>query len=369
MYLIGVDNPFLDFSGSGYDFLFKAVTNIESLYIRNIHNLIINNCLFCNNDAQLQLIVIESVLNVEIFGCEFYQNKGQKDLTVSYLFFEMDNCRIYDNEVVVSTISMEGFNSQSMITVSNCLFSNNTSAGHVLIIAIDRLYMSNVNIISNKKKRIGTSIIQITQIHTNGKQHLNISNINFINNTGTGLKLKDATVYFNNITFYYNSGVYGGGMSLYHTHIYLVGPLRFENNKACFGGAIYIAEIESYEIVDDTYCTSFEQITFTGNFADTLGADVYIEDGYFVSRTILFTFSCPIDSQVKADHIISGPYNITINPQSNSTITVFPGQKLAYSAHVTDYFGNLTNCFINIFLQCGAYLIFCENVEINGGSV
>ena len=91
--------------------LFKAVTHIESLYIRNIHNLIINNCLFCNNDVQLQLIVIESVLNVEIFGCEFYQNKGQEDLTVSYLLFEMDNCRIYDNEVVVSTISIEGFNS------------------------------------------------------------------------------------------------------------------------------------------------------------------------------------------------------------------------------------------------------------------
>ena len=136
-------------------------------------------------------------------------------------------------------------------------------------------------------------------------------------------------------------------------------------------GAIYIAEIESYEIVDDTYCTSFEQITFTGNFADTHGADVFIEDGYFVSTTILFTFPCieTIHSQVTADHIISGPYNITINPQSNSTITVFPGQKLAYSAHVTDYFGNLTNCFINIFLECGADLIFCENVEINGGSV
>ena len=222
LYLIGVDNPILDFSGSGYDFSLqgggafyaenitfytilgcyslvtvsfnkciftsggRAVTNIEGLYIRNVHNLTINNCLFRNNDAQLQLIVIESVLNVEIFGCEFYQNKGQKDLIKMYsfvhLFLEMDNCRIYDNEVVVSTISMEGFNSQSMITVSNCLFSNNTSAGHVLLIAIDRLYMSNVNLISNKIKRIGTSIIQITQIHTNGKQHLNISNINFINN-------------------------------------------------------------------------------------------------------------------------------------------------------------------------------------------
>ena len=66
----------------------RAVTKIEILYIRDVHQLIMNNCLFHNNNAQLQLIVIKSVLNVEIFGCEFYQNKGQKDLIkISYLYF------------------------------------------------------------------------------------------------------------------------------------------------------------------------------------------------------------------------------------------------------------------------------------------
>ena len=32
-------------------------------------------------------------------------------------------------------------------------------------------------------------------------------------------------------------------MSLYHTSIYLAGPLRFERNKALFGGAIFGAAI------------------------------------------------------------------------------------------------------------------------------
>ena len=405
LYLIGVDNPVLDFSGSSYnDFTLrgggsfyaenitfydisgvfflvtvsfnkciftsggKAVTDKAGLYAE-IHNVIISNCLFRNN-VQDELIVFQHVLNVEISGCEFYQNTGQDNLIRIYgsrpFYLELDNCSIYDNEVDYSTISMDSSNSESTITVTNCLFSNNTSTRNIFVITIERLYMSNVNLISNKIKGIGTSIMLITPVHPNGEQHLNISNINFINNIGTGLKLKDVTMYFNNITFYNNTGFYGGGMSLYHTKIYLVGLLIFEKNKADFGGAIYIAAIE---YVLDRYCTTLEQITFSSNFAVTLGADVFIEDGPATWFTPFFTFPC-IDktktNHVKGDHIISGPYNITINPQSNSTITLFPGQTLTYSAHVTDYFGNLTSCSIHNRLQCGVHFIFCKYVRLTG---
>ena len=409
LYLIGVHNPVLDFSGSSYyDFnlqgggsfyaeniifysisgylsivtmsfnkcIFtsggKAVTNKEGLYIANIHNAIISNCLFHNNDAQSELIVFQHVLNVEISGCEFYQNTGQGYLfwIYSYIpfYFELDNCSIYDNEVDYSIIDMESFNLESMITVTNCLFSNNTSTRNIFVINIDRLYMSNVNLISNKIKGIGTSIMLITPVHPNGEQHLNISNINFINNTGTGLKLKDVTMYFNNITFYNNTGFYGGGMSLHQTRIYLAGPLRFERNEAVFGGAIYIATIDN--VFADSYCTTLEQIVFSYNIAGTLGADVFIEDGSATRLTPFFTFPCinktKTNDNVRGDHIISGPYHVIVNPQSNSTITLFPGQKLTYSAHVTDYFGNLTSCSINILLQCGVHFIYCEYVQLTG---
>ena len=160
---------------------------------------------------------------MEIFGCEFYQNKGQSYLIHVYsvipFYLELDNCKIYDNEVDYSMIAIEGSNSESMITVTNCLFSNNTSDWHIFLIAIDRLYMRNVNLISNMIKWIGTSIIGIAPLYTDGEQNFNISNIDFINNTGTGVELKDVTVYFNNLTFYNNTGVYGGGMSLYHTSV------------------------------------------------------------------------------------------------------------------------------------------------------
>ena len=341
----------------------KYLISIDS---EQVYNLTISDCLFRNNDAQTVLIEIDCA-NIEISGCEFYQNKGQDYLIVSFLGYlvDMNNCSIYGNDVTDSIFLSESSKSESMCTITNCLFSNNTSGGNILEITSNRLYMSNINLISNKIKWIEYSIIRITSILRYYEQNLNICNINFINNTGTGLKLKEVTVHFNNITFYNNTGVYGGGMSLYQSHIYLTGPLIFERNTALFGGAIYIA---TAEIFFTAYCTTFEQITFSSNFAGTLGSDVFIEDGFSVSDIIRHTFPCINDTipnhAVRGDHIISGPYNITINPQSNSTITLFPGQKLTYSAKVTDYFGNFTSCLVNIILECGNN--FCEHVQLTG---
>ena len=336
-----------------------------------VQNLNISNCLFRNNDAQSTLILIDNVLNMEISGCEFYQNRGQDDLiftNLSYIF-DMDNCSIYDNDIKDAIFHLESNNSESMFTITNCLFSNNTSDGKILKIVSDRLYMSNINLISNKIRRIEYSVIRIKSVLLCHKQYnnitMNISNINFINNTGTGLKLKQATVYFNNITFYNNTGVYGGGMSLYYTRIYLTGPLIFERNTALFGGAIHIAPTAIF--VKKYHCTTFEQITFSNNFAGRFGSDVFIEDGFSVSDIIYYAFPCindTIPNHVRGNHIISGAYNFTINPQKNSTITLFPGQKLTYSAKVTDYFGNLTSCLVNIILECGND--FCEHVQLTG---
>ena len=333
---------------------------------KQVHNLTISNCLFHNNDAQVTLIGID---NTKISGCEFYQNRGQDHLILTNLGyrFDMDNCSIYDNDIKDAIFHLESNNSESMFTITNCLFSNNTSGGNMLEILSDRLYMSNIHLMSNKMKRIEYSIIQISSIFLSCGQYsiMNVSNINFINNTGTGLKLKEVTVYFNNITFYNNTGVYGGGMSLYRTRINLTGPLIFDRNTALFGGAIYIATAEI--LFYTYYCATFEQITFSSNFAGRFGADVFIEDGFSVSNIIYYTFPCindTIPNHVTGDHIISGPYNITINPQSNSTITLFPGQKLTYSAKVTDNFGNLTSCLVNIISECGNN--FCEHVQLTG---
>ena len=168
LYLIGVDNPVLKFSGSRNVFGFNgtgsfyaenitfykisgnyslitvsfnkciftsggsAVTKMINLYII-VRYVIISNCLFRNNVAQSELIYIESVLIGKISGCEFYQNKGQKALVVIHssgiprYIFEIANCSIYDNEVSQKIFRVFSYKPESLVIVINCLFSNNTS--------------------------------------------------------------------------------------------------------------------------------------------------------------------------------------------------------------------------------------------------
>ena len=363
--LIEIENVLnVDISGCEF-YQNKDQDHLILIGSQQVHNLTISNCLFHNNDAQFTLIEIKDILNVEISGCKFYQNKGQEyliEMTFSSYLSDMDNCSIYDNNDIKDAIfHLESSSSESMFTITNCLFSNNTSGGSILEIVSKGLYMSNINLVSNKIKWIEYSIIQIRAIHHSYKQQLSISNINFINNTGTGLKLKEVAVYFNNITFYNNTGVYGGGMSLYNTQIWLNGSLTFERNVALYGGAIYIA---TAEIFDHPSCTSFGQITFSNNFASTLGDDAFIEVGFSVRDIIYFTFPCIvyISNHVRGDHIISGAHDITINPQSNSTVTLFPGQNLTYSAKVTDYFGNLTSCLVNINVKSENSELICVDI-------
>ena len=104
----------------------------------------------------------------------------------------MDNCSIYDNDASVIL-------SIWPVTIPK------------------RLYMSNVILVTNRIKFMGN----IVRLHPIGQQFnilnykpLYMSNVNFINNSGTALMLEDATVHFNNITFYNkNTGDYGGRMS------------------------------------------------------------------------------------------------------------------------------------------------------------
>ena len=107
LYLIGVDNPVLDFSGfhrlqgggsfhaenvtfyrigvvfgsivtvSFIKYIFTGTLDLgtnEGLYIGYIYNVTISNCLFHSNNAHFDLIHIYNVFNVEISGSEFYQN-------------------------------------------------------------------------------------------------------------------------------------------------------------------------------------------------------------------------------------------------------------------------------------------------------
>jgi len=72
-------------------------TNGSSLHFEFIENVSVRNCLFHNNDAYFTLISIINVLNVEIYGCEFFQNA----YTDNCVFTGID---LDDNELFLSNV-------------------------------------------------------------------------------------------------------------------------------------------------------------------------------------------------------------------------------------------------------------------------
>ena len=215
LYLMGVDNPIFVFGRSRYVFrlqgggcfyskniifyeiwvaLYSIVTvsfnkciftrgdsslaDIEGLYITYIYNLTISNCLFRNNDAHSELILIDNVFNVEISGSEFYQNKVQ-----TYL------------------ISM-GFEQVHNLTLSNCLFHNNdVESNFIGIKDVSNVEISGCEFYQNKGQAYLISILY-EQVH-----NLNISNCLFRNNDAQLVLIENVfNVEISGCEFYQNKG-------------------------------------------------------------------------------------------------------------------------------------------------------------------
>ena len=153
---------------------------MKGLYIWDVHNLAISNCLFHNNYYQSALIVTKNVSNVTISGREFYQNKGQEylwiglsqtcNLTIKNCLFRnnynqtalivtknvsnvtISGCEFYQNkgqeDQLITLLQVRN------LTISNCLFNNNDNQ-YKLIAALKLMWKySNVNSIKTKIKAI-----------------------------------------------------------------------------------------------------------------------------------------------------------------------------------------------------------------------
>ena len=175
LYLIGIDNPILNFSGLHYSLVLQGggsfhaenitfykilvfyslgtvifnkciftsgdstLADTEGLYIDDVHNLTISHCWFRNNDAQSDLIWIRRVSNVEISGCEFYQNKGQVYLTLITLE-EVDNLSIsnclFRNNVIINDVqtALMGIEDVLNVGIFGCGFYQNKGQTHLIYI-------------------------------------------------------------------------------------------------------------------------------------------------------------------------------------------------------------------------------------------
>ena len=259
------------------------------------------------------------------------------------------NTSIPIDNVVITNSYFDGLNIQFYSSVSNNqMISINSCSVHYGLYIVN-IYYQTLTMVS--------ILIVNTQLSF-GKNYIGtientiFSNVSISNCTNTGLVLFNSKLKINgSLTVLNNSGVNGGGMSLYGNcvlEIYPNSKLTFIGNHAANkGGGIY-RESRVYEVICDIISipnTTNVSFYFINNTA-AAGDDVY------GVRFTDINHYCSIDMSIFKANIkyLTPPAFVSIctnNSISNFQLTMprlhkFPGQKIYANVIITDYNENIT---------------------------
>ena len=277
------------------------------------------------------------------------------------------------------------------ITISNCLFNNN-SYGYAGVITLVQFQDFGVFC----PRPVGISFINLT---IQSSQHsssavclecstreiiVDISNITLRNNVNTsGLSSLNCALQFNGYNVIANntaptSG--GGGMVINGTGYALTSSnssVVFENNLALFGGALYSLVYLMYEHLTFLNCTFLKlNAIFINNTAKIAGNDVYggIITRCFVKETIwntigdnctsIFKFAEAPSRWINAS-VSSNPYSVflcskgnnQINFTNNITNSVFPGQIISLPIVTTGYCYSISPGVLKVTSSTGIKIV------------
>ena len=261
-----------------------------------------------------------------------------------------------DSVVITNSYFFDKLSIQFISSVSNSnnqMISINSCSIHNGLFIINHIYYQTLTMVSILI--VNTQLSFFTN-YINKIENIIFSNVSISNCLNTGLELSNSKLTINgSLTVLNNSGVNGGGMSLYGNcvlEIYPNSKLIFSGNHAANkGGGIY------REIMDEDICDIIPNRTnvsfyFINNTA-VIGDDIYgIE---FAS------VYCSIDMSIFKTHIkyLAPPYLFcfcTNNSISNCTPTMprlckFPEQKIYFNVIITDYNRNITTGLIIRYLN------------------
>ena len=256
-----------------------------------------------------------------------------------------------DSVVITNSYFFYGLSIQFISSISksnNQMILINSCSVHNGLFIINHIYyqtltMVSIHIVNTQLSFAGTN--QISKI-----DNIIFSNVSISNSLNTGLVLVNSKLTINgSLTVLNNSGVNGGGMSLYgnsHLEIYPNSNLTFIGNHAASkGGGIY-RETKGYGTVCDIISipnTTNVSFYFINNTA-AVGDDIY-----GIEFTSVY---CSIDISIFKTNIkyLATPVFIcfcTNNsigncPQTIPRLYKFPGQKIYFKVIITDYINKIT---------------------------
>lgn len=207
--------------------------------------------------------------------------------------------------------------------------------GQVIHTRSSKVILSGINISFIQNEPFSdAALINLEHVYVNFVGHINISN-----NIGTPIKLTFSYLNFyegSDMQITNNTARYGGGIffdegSIFNTDSSQNASLRFENNSAVLGGAIYVRMYITGQVscsFIQHYVSTFRtiDIVYKGNYALNKGKDILINFGSVPPSSIeMCNFGEnyeTIYSKIDIDPIQSG----------TSHLTVFPGQSIKFQA-------------------------------------
>ena len=278
----------------------------------------------CNINGSL---ILELAVNYDYVGLHGLKIVGNKGIFMNYMNYNIFPSSIDQNSVIM--VSLSGIS--SITNISLC------------------------NIQGNSGKNIVYVKVSFKLTHV-----VSIISCNFTNNTGSALRMSQATVQFGgNILFANNLAEKGAAVFIDESsQIAIMENSVVEiigNTVAQLGGAIFIKLLFScpYRGVVFTALTNTSTVSFINNSADKAGNSIYLSipsSCDAVRDSVIHKFNYSQIPELNGPPIATSPYKINLCSAScNDTRSIchvpnriMLGQSIDINATVCDYYGNVS---------------------------
>ena len=217
--------------------------------------------------------------NVYFIGSCVIIKDSELSIEKSWFRFEMNNITISESSCPTA-LSVVDSEIKSYLRLSNLTIVNSHS--NILSVNVPGSYLSKLMLMGNTSFLTNQGSISLLSGTVEFEGFVLISG-NTVHKYESVLQVSDSCqVYFiGEIMFINNTGRQGGAISAYSSNVYFEGNVSFIGNSADNGGAISLKEGAVINLEKDT------RVRFIGNFAETYGGAIYIEDaGLWIRRRV-----------------------------------------------------------------------------------
>ena len=328
--------------GGAVSVVMKDLPNNEHC-LNLVPTILIDNCIFKDNNATHH----GGALYFESYSGALYR------LNVSNSSFT-NNYAGRSGGAIYSTIRNYDIicDASSVLVFYNCSWIHNSAQlSAAILIQNTKSFRSNVTIEKSiLRNNDGSSFsfggITYCVMYCDG-MNVTLVDTQFLNNSASGFCSQNSkTSIEGNVVLGFNIAYKGGGIYLGDNTLISLDDssnLTLEGNSAVYGGGLYQTSLSNVNSICFLETQSNTTTYFTGNSATISGGDIYFQSPDSTCQQELTSVSFTIGEMSSSVHVLEiiGNY---------SSIDLMLGQKLVFDANVTDFFGNASSAFVNIFL-------------------